>query len=69
MVALRPIYSSVSHVTDEYMGSFKVKPDGPYICRFLAQTDKYNVLCIGFKTDKYNLNIYVGTDEYIIIDE
>jgi hypothetical protein len=45
------------HVTDKYIGLVKVKPDGPYIRRFLTQTDEYN------------LNIFVGTDEYKKIDE
>jgi hypothetical protein len=30
----------------------------------LAQTDEYNFIFVGFETDEYNLNIFVGIDEY-----
>jgi hypothetical protein len=55
---------NMCYVTDEYMGPVKVKPDTPYIHRFLAQTDEYNVTFVGFRTDRYNLNIFVSTDEF-----
>jgi hypothetical protein len=45
------------------MGLAKVKPDGPYIHRFQTQTDEYNFIVIGFRTDKYNLNIFIDTNE------
>jgi hypothetical protein len=51
------------------MGPIKVKPDGPYIHRCQALTDKYNLIFIGFKTDEYNLNVYVDTDEYVTTDK
>jgi hypothetical protein len=50
--------------TDEYMGPIKVKLDGPDIHQFLAETDEYNLIFIGFWTDEYNFNIFVGTDEW-----
>jgi hypothetical protein len=46
------------------MGQVKVKPDGSYIHRFLVKTDEYNLICVGFRTDKYNLNTFAGTDEF-----
>jgi hypothetical protein len=46
------------------MGPVKVKLDGPYIHRCPTQTDKYNFILVDFETDEYNLNIFVGTDEY-----
>jgi hypothetical protein len=55
--------------TDEYMGPVKVKPDGPYVHRWHALTDKYNLIFIGFEIDECNLNIFIVTDEYIITDE
>jgi hypothetical protein len=60
MAALGPIYLSVSptnicHVTDAYKGWVKVMSDNPYIHRFLAQTDEYNFIFVGFTTDEYNL--------------
>jgi hypothetical protein len=47
------------------MGSAKVKLDGPYIHQCLVQTDEYNFIFIDFGTDEYNLNIFVGTDEFL----
>jgi hypothetical protein len=51
------------------MGPVTVKLNGPYIRRFPAQTDKYKFIFIGFGTDEYNLNIFVGTDEFKKIEE
>jgi hypothetical protein len=31
--------------------------------RFPTQTNEYNFIFIGFRTDEYNLNIFIGTDE------
>jgi hypothetical protein len=45
------------------MGPVKVKPDDPY------RTDEYKVIFIGFKIDEYNLNIFIGTDEYKTTDK
>jgi hypothetical protein len=47
------------------MGPVIVKSSGPYIHRCLAQTDEYNLISVGFRTDEYNLNIFIGTDELI----
>jgi hypothetical protein len=55
---------NICHITNEYMGSVKVKPDDTYIRRFPSQTDEYKVIFVDFKTDEYNLNIFVGTDEF-----
>jgi hypothetical protein len=60
--ALRLIYSLV---VNEYMGSVKVKLDGSYIHRFLAQTNKYNITFVDPETNECNLNIFVGTDEWM----
>jgi hypothetical protein len=60
---------NICHVIDEYMGLVKVKPDDLYVHQFSAQTDEYNFIFIIFGTDEYNLNIFVGTNEYIITDE
>jgi hypothetical protein len=57
------------HVTVEYMGPVKVILDDPYICRFLAQTDEYNITFIDPETDEYNLNIFIGVDEFKRIGE
>jgi hypothetical protein len=51
------------------MGPVKVKSDNSYIHWWQALTNKYNLIFIGFKTNGNNLNIYISTDEYIIIDE
>jgi hypothetical protein len=64
------IYSLViCHGTDEYMGPVKVRPDDPYICQFQSLTDEYKVIYIGFKTDEYSLNIFVGTDKFQNTDQ
>jgi hypothetical protein len=44
--------------------SHKVKSDSPYILRLPAQTNEYNLTFVSFGTDEYNLNIFVGTDEF-----
>jgi hypothetical protein len=51
------------------MGAVKIKPDEPYIRRFSAQTDEYNLTFVGFRTDEYNSNIFVSTDEFKNTDE
>jgi hypothetical protein len=51
------------------MEPVKVNPDNPYICRFHSLIDKYKVIFVGFKTNKYNLNIFIGTDEFKNTDE
>jgi hypothetical protein len=51
------------------MGLVKVKPGSPYIRWWLAQTDEYKFIFIGFGNDKYNFNIFVGNDGFKIIDE
>jgi hypothetical protein len=40
-----------------------------YIRRFSAQTDEYNLTFVGFRTDEYNSNIFVSTDEFKNTDE
>jgi hypothetical protein len=50
--------------TDEYMCPVKIKPNNPYIRRFLTQINEYNLIFVSFKTDKYNLNIFIGTDKF-----
>jgi hypothetical protein len=60
---------NISHVTDEYMGLVKVKPDDPYIHRFPYPVDENKVIFVSFKTDKYNLNIFLDTDEYKCTNE
>jgi hypothetical protein len=47
-------YTNICHVTDEYMGSIKIKSDGSYIRRFPAQTDEHNITFVG--TDKFKKN-------------
>jgi hypothetical protein len=51
------------------MGPATVNPDDPYIRRFRDPTNEYKVIFVDFKTDEYNLNIFVGTDEFKIPDE
>jgi hypothetical protein len=51
------------------MRPVKVKPDDPYIRWFPYPTDEYKIIFVGFKTDEYNLNIFIGTNEYKTIDE
>jgi hypothetical protein len=46
------------------MGPVKVKPNSSYIRRCPIQTDEYNFIFVGFETNEYNLNIFVGTNEY-----
>jgi hypothetical protein len=52
------------HVTDEYMWSVEVKTDNPYIHWGRAQTEEYNFIFVSSKTDEYNLNMFVGANEY-----
>jgi hypothetical protein len=51
------------------MGAVKVKLDDPYIHRCLASTDEYNFILIDLGTNEYNLHIFIGTNEFKIIDE
>jgi hypothetical protein len=53
-VGLRP---HICDVTDEYMEPATVKSDNPCIRRFESLTDDYN------------LNIFVGNDEYKTTDQ
>jgi hypothetical protein len=46
------------------MKPVKVKPNDPYIYRFSYPTDKYKIIFINFKTDVYNLNVFIGIDEF-----
>jgi hypothetical protein len=46
------------------MGPVKVKSDGPYIRLYPIKIDKYKFIFVSFKTDEYNLNIFVGTDKF-----
>jgi hypothetical protein len=54
--------------TDEYRWLIPVSHALPILVG-LALTNKYNLIFIDFKTNGNNLNIYISTDEYIIIDE
>jgi hypothetical protein len=65
--AQRPLY--ICGQTDEYSWPVKVKWDDPYIHQFPYPTDEYYFICVGFKTDEYNLNIFIGTDGYKKTDE
>jgi hypothetical protein len=56
---------NICHITDEHMRPIKIKPGIPYIHQFLSQTDEYNIIFTGPKTDEYNLNIFVSTDKFI----
>jgi hypothetical protein len=51
------------------MGPVKVKPNGPYIHRFLVKTDEYKFIFTGFGTNEYNLNIFIVTDKFKNPDE
>jgi hypothetical protein len=51
------------------MGPVKVKLDGSYIRRCLTQTDEYKFIFINFRIVEYNLNIFIGTDEFKKNDE
>jgi hypothetical protein len=46
------------------MRSVKVKPDDPYIRWFPVKTDEYKFIFIDFRTDEYNLNIFIGTNKF-----
>jgi hypothetical protein len=48
---------NICPITDEYMEPVPVNPDDPYIHQFQDPTDEYN------------LNIFIGTDEFKILDE
>jgi hypothetical protein len=48
------------------MGPVEVKQDDPYIRRCPTLTD---FIFIGSATDEYNLNIFVGIDEFEKPDE
>jgi hypothetical protein len=58
------VYSSVTCLHRQIYGLVKVKPDSPYIRQCLVQTDEYDFIFVGFGTDKYNFNIFIGTDEF-----
>jgi hypothetical protein len=45
------------------VGPVKVRPDNPYIRRLQSLTNKYKVLFVYFKTDEYNLNIFIDIEE------
>jgi hypothetical protein len=47
----------------------KVKLDNPYIRRFPYPTDKYKVISINLKINEYNLNTFVGINEFKITYE
>jgi hypothetical protein len=46
-----------------------VRPTPAYIYRFPIKTNEYKFIFIGFETDEYNLNIFIGTDEFKNPDE
>jgi hypothetical protein len=56
--------SLLLHVSLHLHVSHLLKLDGPYIHRCLVKTDEYKFIFIGFGTDEYNLNIFIGTDEF-----
>jgi hypothetical protein len=62
-------FPNPAYIIDEYMGLVKVKPDDPYIRRFQPLIDEYQIIFIDFKTDEYNLNIFINTDEFKDTDE
>jgi hypothetical protein len=76
-----PYIRRFSHITDEYtifvgdvaepmnIWGSQVKSDDSYIRRCPAQINEYSLIYVGFKTNEYNLNIFVSIDEYIIADE
>jgi hypothetical protein len=45
---LRFIYSSVCHITDEYMELATIKPDDSCIHRFEFVNDEYKIIFVGF---------------------
>jgi hypothetical protein len=57
-----PVY--IRQLTNEYRRACTVRPVPPYFCRFPVKTNEYKFIFIGFGTDEYNLNIFVGTDEF-----
>jgi hypothetical protein len=63
------IYSSVTWLHREIYGAGQSQTDDPYIHRYPIQTDEYNFIFVSFKTNKYNLNIFVDIDEYKKTDE
>jgi hypothetical protein len=60
----------------EYRRARTVRPASSYIYRFPVKIDEYKFIFIGFETDKYkfifirfkineyNLNIFIGIDEF-----
>jgi hypothetical protein len=44
--------------------AYTLRPVPPYIGRFLIKTDEYKFIFVGFRINEYNLNIFVGTDEF-----
>jgi hypothetical protein len=63
------VYSSVTWLHWWIYGLVKVKLDETYIHRCLAQTDEYDFIFVGSRTDEYNLNIFVDTDKFKNPDE
>jgi hypothetical protein len=51
------------------MGPVKVKPDGSYIRWFPVKTDEYKFIFIGLETGEYNLNTFIGINEFKNPDE
>jgi hypothetical protein len=61
------LYSSVNQ--QKYRWAHTIISAPPYICRFSLKTDEYKFIFVGFGTGEYNLNIFVGTDEFKNPDE
>jgi hypothetical protein len=54
----------IRQLPDEYRWACTVRPAPPYTCRFSVKTNEYKFIFIGFETDEYNLNIFIGTNEF-----
>jgi hypothetical protein len=44
--------------------AYTLRPAPPYIRRFLIKTVEYKFIFVSFRINEYNLNIFVGTDEF-----
>jgi hypothetical protein len=63
------VYLSMMWLHGRIYGADQSQIGRPIYLLVLAQTDEYNFIFVGFETDEYNLNIFVGIDEYKKIGE
>jgi hypothetical protein len=54
----------IHRLTDEYRRARTIRLAPAYIHRFSVNTNEYKFIFVGFRTDEYNLNIFISTNKY-----